>query len=88
VRIRRITINGRVFVLTEPEAAARTLAEIAAAAAGAPAWVTIPVRGPEPPQVLITPTADCLLEVIDIPDEDADVDGSEQFLSLDWPTDF
>ena len=46
------------------------------------------MRGPEPPQVLITPTVDCLLEVIDIPDEDADVDGSAQFLSLDWPTDF
>jgi hypothetical protein len=87
MQVRRVTINGRAFVLTDPAAAARMLTTIEAAAAGRPAWVTIPVREPHPPKVLITATVDCFLEVLDIPDEDPDADGAAQFFSLDWPTD-
>ena len=87
MQVRRITINGRVFVLTDPVAAARMLTRIEAAASGAPAWVTIPVRETHPPKVLITSMVDCFLEVLEIPDEDPDVDGAAQFFSLDWPTD-
>ena len=87
MQVRRITINGRVFVLTDPVAAARMLTRIENAAAGAPTWVTIPVRETHPPKVLITPMVDCFLEVLEIPDEDPEVDGAAQFFSLDWPTD-
>jgi len=87
MQVRRITINGRVFVLTDPVAAARMLTRIEAAAAGPPSWVTIPVRAPHPPKVLITSMVDCFLEVLEIPDDDPDVDGAAQFFSLDWPTD-
>ena len=86
MQVRRITINGRVFVLADPIAAARTLTTIEAAAAGPPAWVTIPVREQHPPRVLVTSAVDCFLEVVDVPDEDPDADGAECF-SLDWPMD-
>jgi hypothetical protein len=87
MQVRRITINGRSFVLTDPVAAAGMLTRIEAAAAGAPSWVTIPVRETHQPKVLITPMVDCFLEVLEIPDEDPDVDGAAQFFSLDWPMD-
>lgn len=85
MQVRRITINGRVFVLTDPVAAARMLTRIEAAAAGAPAWVTVPVRGAHQPKVLITPAVDCLLEVLEVSDEAPEADGAAPCFSLDWP---
>ena len=87
MQVRRFTINGRVFVLTDADAAAGVRSSIEAAAAGAPAWVAIPVREPDPPEVLITPAVDCFLEVVEVPDEDPDVDDAARFIALDWPTD-
>jgi hypothetical protein len=83
--VRRVTVNGRSFVLVDPTTAAQMLAEIEAAAAGTPAWVTIPVRETHPPRVLVTPNVDCYLEIVDIPDEDPDLDGSAIAFDLDWP---
>jgi hypothetical protein len=87
VQVRRITINGRPFVLVHPESAAQMLAEIEDAARNGPAWVTIPVRERHPPQVLITAQVDCFLEVLDIPDEDPDAEGAAVAFSVDWPDD-
>lgn len=85
MEVRRITINDRAFVLVDPTLAARMLEEIERAAAGAPAWVTIPVRETNPPKVLITSHVDCFVEVLDIPDEDPATDGAALAFGADWP---
>lgn len=85
MQVRRITINGRAFVLVNPDAAAEMLRSIQEAAASGPRWVTIPVRETNPPQVLITSTVDCFLEVLEIPDEDPETPGAAQAFAADWP---
>jgi hypothetical protein len=85
MQVRRITINGRAFVLVNPESAAKMLTAIEAAARNGPAWVTIPVRETHPPQVLVTANSDCFLEVLDIPDEDPEVENAALAFALDWP---
>lgn len=87
MQLRRITINGRAFVLPDPVTAERMLARIQAAASGPPAWVTIPVRDPHQPKVLITPSVDCILEVLEIPDEEPATEDWARFLPVDWPMD-
>jgi hypothetical protein len=87
MQVRRITINGRTFVLTDPIAEARMLTTIEAAVSGPPAWVTIPIRQEHQPQVLVTAAVDCFLEVLDVPDEEPEDEGAEQFFSFEWPMD-
>jgi hypothetical protein len=86
MQVRRITINDRAFVLVDPESATKMLREIEAAARSGAAWVTIPVRESFPPQVFITPAANCFMEVIEVPDEDPDVDGAAIEFPYDWPS--
>jgi hypothetical protein len=86
MQVRRITINGRIFVLTNPDSAAQMLQEIETAARTSPAWVTIPVRETNPPKVLVTAAIDCFLEVLDIPDEDPEATGAALAFDIDWPS--
>lgn len=88
MQVRRISINGHHFALTNPETAATMLKEIEAAARSGPAWVTIPVRETNAPKVLITAQVDCFLEILEIPDEDPEVDGAALAFGLEWPVDF
>ncbi len=83
--VRRITINGRQFVLVNPESASRMMTEIEDAARNGPAWVTIPVREVHPPTVLITPAVDVFVEVLEIPDEDPEIDGAALAFADNWP---
>jgi hypothetical protein len=85
MQVRRITINGRQFVLQNPESASRMLTEIEDAARKGPAWVTIPVREAHPPRVLVTAAVDCFLEVLEIPDEDPETEGAALAFGLAWP---
>lgn len=85
MEVRRITINGRPYVLVQPDSAARMLREIEEAARSGPSWVTIPVRETDPPQVLITANVDAFVEVLDIPDEDPLGDGAAHAFHTDWP---
>jgi len=85
VEVRRITINGRTYVLVQPDTAARMLREIEDAARTGPRWVTTPVGETNPPQVLITPNVDCVVEVLDIPDEDPAGEGAAHAFHADWP---
>jgi hypothetical protein len=85
MQVRRITINGRDFVLVDPDAAATMLQEIEAGARTGAAWVTIPVRETNPPKVLITSRVVCFLEVLEVPDEDPEVEGAARAFAFDWP---
>ena len=85
VLVRRVTINGRTYVLFDPTSAAKMLREIEEAAHSGPGWVTIPVREMHQPQVLITAHVDCFIETLEIPDEDPSVDDAAIAFDVDWP---
>jgi hypothetical protein len=85
LQIRRISINGRDYVLANPNTAAQLLLDIESAARSGPAWVTIPVRETNPPKVLITSNVECFLEILEIPDEDPETEGAAIAFDLNWP---
>ena len=85
VEVRRVTINDRQYVLVHPEAAARMRREIEDAARSGAAWVTIPVRESNPPEVLITAHVTCFFEVLEVPDEDPETEGAALAFDKNWP---
>ena len=85
MEVRRVTINDRQYVLVQPESAARMREEIQEAARSGPAWVTIPVREENPPEVLITPHVTCFFEVLEIPDEGPEAQHSATAFPASWP---